>query len=52
MSSAATPDRFSCQFHTDRTLRQLYATDASEYQELPAAVAFPETPEHIRELML
>ncbi|MDB4028458.1 hypothetical protein N9459_04650 [Flavobacteriaceae bacterium] len=52
MPSAATPDRFSFQFHTDRTLRQLYATDASEYQELPAAVAFPETPKHIGELML
>ena len=52
MSSAVTPDRFSFQFHTDGTLRQLYATDASEYQELPAAVAFPETPEHIRELIL
>ncbi len=52
MSFAATPDRFSCQFHTDRTLRQLYAIDASEYQQLPAAVVFPETPEHIRELML
>ena len=52
MSSLATPDRFSFQFHTDSTLRQLYATDASEYQELPAAVAFPETPEHIRELIL
>jgi len=25
--------------HTDRPLRLLYATDASEYQELPAAVA-------------
>jgi len=52
MPSAATPDRFSCQFHADRTLRQLYAIDASEYQQLPAAVAFPETPELIRELML
>jgi FAD/FMN-containing dehydrogenase len=28
-----------------------YATDASEYQELPMAVAFPERPEHIRELI-
>lgn len=52
MSSAVTPDLFSFQFHTDRSLRQLYATDASEYQELPAAVAFPEKPEHIRELIL
>ena len=52
MPPVVTPDRFSFQFHTDRSLRQLYATDASEYQELPAAVAFPETPEHIRELIL
>ncbi len=51
MPSATKPHRFSFQFNTDRTLRQLYATDASEYQELPAAVAFPEQPEHIRELI-
>lgn len=43
---------FSFQFHTDNTLRTLYATDASEYQELPTAVAFPEKAEHIRELIL
>jgi FAD/FMN-containing dehydrogenase/Fe-S oxidoreductase len=52
MSPVATPHRFNFRFHTDSTLRQLYATDASEYQELPAAVAFPENPEHIRELIL
>jgi FAD/FMN-containing dehydrogenase/Fe-S oxidoreductase len=51
MPSAVTPDQFSFQFHSDHTLRQLYATDASEYQELPAAVAFPEQPEHICELI-
>jgi len=43
---------FDFAFHTGATLRTLYATDASEYRELPAAVAFPERPEHIRELIL
>ncbi|CAA6678735.1 MULTISPECIES: FAD-binding and (Fe-S)-binding domain-containing protein [unclassified Lentimonas] len=51
MLHVATPHRFNFQFHTERMLRELYATDASEYQELPLAVAFPEKPEHIRELI-
>lgn len=47
------PDpKFSFAYHTGKTLRVLYSTDASEYQELPLAVAFPEAPEHIRELIL
>jgi FAD/FMN-containing dehydrogenase/Fe-S oxidoreductase len=49
--NAAAPTRFSFEFHTGGALRKLYATDASEYQELPAAVAFPETAEDIRELI-
>lgn len=32
-------------------MRKLYATDASEYQELPAAVAFPASEEDIREII-
>ena len=30
-------------FQSDLLTRKLYATDASEYQELPLAVAFPES---------
>ena len=51
-TQSALPTSFQFEFNTGSTLRTLYATDASEYQELPTAVAFPETPEHIRELIL
>jgi FAD/FMN-containing dehydrogenase/Fe-S oxidoreductase len=43
--------QFPFEFNTGRTLRTLYATDASEYQELPIAVAFPERSEHIKLLI-
>ena len=46
------PTAFTFAFHTGPVLRKLYATDASEYQELPEAVAFPEKPEHVRQLIL
>jgi FAD/FMN-containing dehydrogenase/Fe-S oxidoreductase len=36
----------------DKTIRTLYATDASAYRELPLAVALPETKEDIRKLIL
>ncbi|MFZ4484924.1 MAG: FAD-binding oxidoreductase, partial [Chthoniobacterales bacterium] len=36
----------------DRTMRRLYATDASEYQEMPLAVAFPKTEEDVRQIIL
>lgn len=39
------------ELHTGRTLRILYATDASEYQELPAAVALPKTEADVRALI-
>ncbi|MFP4070294.1 MAG: FAD-binding and (Fe-S)-binding domain-containing protein [Opitutales bacterium] len=52
ISETSAPPTFDFEFHTGSTLRKLYATDASEYQELPAAVAFPEKAEHIRELIL
>ncbi len=39
------------ELHQGRTLRQLYATDASEYQELPAAVALPATESDLRQLI-
>ena len=37
--------------HTGRAVRLLYSTDASEYQELPAAVAFPRTDAHVQALV-
>lgn len=47
----STPN-FSFAYETGSVLRTLYATDASEYQEMPEAVAFPETAEDIRSLIL
>ncbi|MDQ8194248.1 FAD-linked oxidase C-terminal domain-containing protein [Coraliomargarita sp. SDUM461004] len=44
-------EHFTFGYHTDHILRTLFSTDASEYQELPHAVAFPETGEHIRQLI-
>lgn len=37
--------------HTGETLRMLYATDASEYEELPAAVALPRSEEDLAALV-
>ena len=39
------------ELHTGRTMRLLYATDASEYQEMPAAVAFPRNEADVRLLL-
>ncbi|MDB6094940.1 MAG: glpC [Verrucomicrobia bacterium] len=39
------------ELHTGRVLRLLYATDASEYQELPAAVALPRTEADVLKLL-
>ena len=39
------------ELQTGRTARLLYATDASEYQELPAAVALPRTEADVRALL-
>lgn len=44
--------RLSGELHFDHTMRVLYATDASEYQELPLAVAFPKTESDLRELLI
>jgi FAD/FMN-containing dehydrogenase/Fe-S oxidoreductase len=44
--------KFNFVFNTGNTLRRLYSTDASEYQELPLAVAYPETAADIRTLIL
>ncbi|MEW4564506.1 FAD-linked oxidase C-terminal domain-containing protein [Bremerella sp. JC770] len=40
------------QLHTGSLMRRLYATDASAYQQMPLAVAIPETEEDIRQLIL
>jgi FAD/FMN-containing dehydrogenase/Fe-S oxidoreductase len=39
------------EFRYDRTMRLLYATDASAYQEMPLAVAFPKTEGDIKKLI-
>ena len=39
------------ELHYDKTMRILYATDASAYQELPLAVAVPKTIDDIRQLI-
>jgi hypothetical protein len=36
----------------DGTMRRLCATDASEYQEMPLAVAFPKAEDDVREIIL
>ncbi len=41
----------SGELHYDQLMRTLYATDASVYRELPAAVALPRTEEDIRLLI-
>lgn len=51
MKGIINPPDFSFEYATGSAIRLLYATDASEYQELPAAVAFPETPHHIQQLI-
>jgi FAD/FMN-containing dehydrogenase len=43
--------RISGRLETGEALRRLYATDASEYQEMPAAVVFPESEDDLREII-
>ena len=43
--------KLSGDLQTGKTIRRLYATDASEYQEMPLAVAFPANESDIRELI-
>ncbi len=40
------------ELHTGEVLRRLYSTDASEFQEMPAAVALPATEADVRRLIL
>lgn len=44
--------RITGDLFTGDLMRKLYATDASEYQEMPAAVAFPKTEADVREIIL
>lgn len=44
-------NRLTGDLHFDAMMRSLYATDASEYQELPVAVALPRTEADVRELL-
>ncbi len=47
----ALQEHFAGELYIDHTIRKLYATDASAYQELPAAVAVPKTKEDLRLLI-
>ncbi len=58
MSAAPSPTdlaqlaaRLTGELRFDATSRTLYATDASEYQETPVAVALPQTEADVRELI-
>ncbi|MBE2203161.1 MAG: FAD-binding protein [Chthoniobacterales bacterium] len=44
--------RLSGEVATGETMRKLFATDASEYQEMPLAVVFPESEADVREIIL
>jgi len=48
----ALADRLEGTLHTGKLMRALYATDASEYQEQPLAVAMPRSEADVRELIL
>ena len=43
--------RIRGELHTGITLRRIYSTDASEYQELPAGVVYPKEDNDIREII-
>ncbi len=43
--------RIGGELHIGSTPRRLDATDASEYQELPAGVVLPESEDDIREII-
>lgn len=38
--------------HTDKTMRSLYATDASIYREMPMAVVYPEDEQDVKALIM
>ena len=43
--------RISGELHTGMTQRRLYATDASEYQQMPLGVVFPKSDADVREII-
>ncbi len=43
--------RIDGELHTGSTMRRLYSTDASEYQEMPAGVVFPRSEKDLREII-
>ena len=45
-------ERFVGELYRDEAMRLLYATDASEYQEMPLAVALPATEADIQQLVM
>ena len=47
----ALAERLDGELHTDDLARTIYATDASEYQERPLAVALPKSEADVRELV-
>lgn len=47
----ALASRLHGELHHDHLMRSLYATDASEYQEMPLAVAFPRDEHDVGELV-
>jgi FAD/FMN-containing dehydrogenase/Fe-S oxidoreductase len=47
----ALASRLEGELHFDHAMRTLYATDASEYQEMPVAVALPKTEADLRALL-
>ena len=44
-------NKWDGEFYFDKTMRTLYATDASAYREIPAAVAVPRTVDDIKQLI-
>lgn len=51
MNLSQLAEKLSGEVYDSKMWRQLYATDASVYRELPQAVAFPKNDEDIRELI-
>ncbi len=44
-------DRLEGEFYNDKTIRTLYATDASAYREMPQGVAFPRSVQDLKMLI-
>ncbi len=48
---ASLASRLTGDLHSGHLMRSIYATDASEYQEMPLAVALPRSEDDVRELV-